>query len=181
MISLPISLEVGIESSKSRRNASINPLIDQVLSAKRADGIARVWHSHEEVFVYESTGPPHYNDITDYRAHDYKLARTMRDILNQRIILRLRDGHKHDNMASFGALGFRTDVSLFWCTLHKKTYCLREYGNFKIPTSWEDLPHLADGIITCLNFFVSIFEAYLTSFAFFAKACLYLVLPTKVH
>ncbi|CAG8780971.1 7015_t:CDS:2, partial [Dentiscutata erythropus] len=43
------SLEVPVESSKHRRNANINPMVDKVLEAKRADGLARLWKNHEEV------------------------------------------------------------------------------------------------------------------------------------
>ncbi|CAG8596248.1 8750_t:CDS:10 [Diversispora eburnea] len=41
----------------------------------------------------------------------------------------------HKNLASFSAFGHRTEVSLFWMTIHQKSYCLREYGTFKIPTA----------------------------------------------
>ncbi|PKY13967.1 hypothetical protein RhiirB3_175427 [Rhizophagus irregularis] len=78
----------------------------------------------------------------------------MRDVLNQRIILHLRDGiSDHKDLASFGAFGHRTEVSLFWCTMHQKSYCLQEYGSFQIPAIWQDLPVLAEAIITCLKFF----------------------------
>src|SRR6266496_5072086 len=107
------SLEVPVESSKHRRNANINPIIDTVLEAKRADGLARLWQSHEEVFIYEQTGPPDFDDVTQLFIHDYKLVRTMRDVLNQRIILRLIDGiSDNKDLASFGAFGHRTEVSL---------------------------------------------------------------------
>lgn len=126
------------------------------MSAKRADGLARRWQSQEETFVYEQTGPPDVDDVTDFYVHDYKLVRTMRDVLNQRIILRLNDGIKDcDKLASFGALGHRDEVSLLWCTIHLRSYCLREYGSFRIPTIWQDLPVLSEAIITCLKFFVS--------------------------
>ncbi|CAB4399729.1 unnamed protein product [Rhizophagus irregularis] len=147
-------LEVPVESSKHRRNAKINPIIDKVLEAKRVDGLARLWQSHEEVFIYEQTGPPDFDDVTQLFIHDYKLVRTMRDVLNQRIILHLRDGiSDHKDLASFGAFGHRTEVSLFWCTMHQKSYCLQEYGSFQIPAIWQDLPVLAEAIITCLKFF----------------------------
>ncbi|GBC02393.1 hypothetical protein RclHR1_00460031 [Rhizophagus clarus] len=149
-------LEVPVESSKHRRNSNINPIIDKVLEAKRADGLARLWQSHEEVFIYEQTGPPDFDDFTQVFIHDYKLVRTMRDILNQRIILRLKDGMSdHKDLASFGAFGHRTEVSLFWCMMHQKSYCLQEYGSFKIPTIWQDLPVLAEAITICLKFFVT--------------------------
>ncbi|CAG8766255.1 11664_t:CDS:10, partial [Gigaspora margarita] len=104
-------LEVPVESSKHRRNANINPMVDKVLEAKRADGLARLWQNHEEVFIYEQTGPPDFDDVTQLFIHDYKLIRTMRDVLNQRIMLRLRDGiSDHKDLASFGAFGHRTEV-----------------------------------------------------------------------
>ncbi|CAG8594420.1 6928_t:CDS:2, partial [Racocetra persica] len=106
-------LEVPVRSSKYRRNVNNNPLVNKVLSAKRADGLARMWQSQEEIFIYEQTGPPGFDDITEFYIHDYKLARTMRDVLNQRIILRLNSGtNDYDNLASFGALAYRTEVSL---------------------------------------------------------------------
>lgn len=58
------SLEVPIESSKNRRNSNINPIMDKVLEAKRADGLARLWQSNEEVLIYEQTGPPDFDDVT---------------------------------------------------------------------------------------------------------------------
>ncbi|CAG8595504.1 5763_t:CDS:2, partial [Paraglomus occultum] len=147
-------LEVPIRSSKYRRNSNINPFIDKILSAKRADGLARLWRSQEEIFIYEQTGPPDVDDITDFYIHDYKLVRTMRDVLNQRIILRLHNGIKdYNNLASFGALGHRDEVSLLWCTIHPKSYCLREYGCFRIPAIWQDLPLLSEAIISCLKYF----------------------------
>ncbi|CAG8573468.1 13406_t:CDS:10 [Funneliformis mosseae] len=147
-------LEVPVESSKQRRNANINPIIDKVLEAKRADGLARHWQSHEEVFIYEQTGPPNFDDVTQLFIHNYKLVRTMRDVLNQRIILRLRDGiSDHKDLASFGAFGHRSEISLFWCMMHQKSYCFQEYGSFNIPAIWQDLPVLAEAIITCLKFF----------------------------
>ncbi|CAG8498273.1 4134_t:CDS:2, partial [Funneliformis caledonium] len=134
-------LEVPVESSKHRRNANINPIIDKVLEAKRADGLARLWQSHEEVFIYEQTGPPNFDDVTQLFIHDYKLVRTMRDVLNQRIILRLRDGiSDHKDLASFVAFGHRSEISLFWCTMHQKSYCFQKYGSFNIPAIWQDLP-----------------------------------------
>ncbi|CAG8597453.1 4371_t:CDS:2 [Paraglomus occultum] len=149
-------LEVPIGSSKYRRNSNINPFIDKVLSAKRADGVARFWRTQEEILIYEQTGPPDVDDITDFYIHDYKLIRTMRDVLNQRIILRLHNGIKdYNNLASFGALGHRDEVFLFWCTIHPKSYCLREYGSFRIPATWQDLPVLSEAIILCLKYFVS--------------------------
>ncbi|CAJ0864140.1 2659_t:CDS:10, partial [Entrophospora sp. SA101] len=103
-------LEVPISSSKYRRNFNINPFIDKILSAKRADGLARLWQSQEEIFVYEQTGSPDVDDITDFYIHDYRLVRTMRDVLNQRIILRLNNGIKdYNNLASFGAFGHRDE------------------------------------------------------------------------
>lgn len=136
---LPVnSLKVPIRSSKYRRNSDINPFIDKVLSAKRADGLARRWQSQEETFVYEQTGPLDADDVTDFYVHDYKLVRTMRDVLNQRVILWLNNGIKDcNNLASFGALGHRDEVSLLWCTIHLRSYCLREYGNFRILTIWQ--------------------------------------------
>ena len=154
-----ISLEVPIESSKHRRNITVNPIIDRVLSAKRADGLARLWHNREEIFVYEQAGPPNYDDITEFCLHDYRLIRTMRDILDQRITSQLNDGTcDNKDIASFGALGYRTEISLFWCTLHQHAYCLREFGSFKVPLLWEDLPVLAEAIMMCLKFFVSIIK-----------------------
>ncbi|CAG8523158.1 4013_t:CDS:2 [Paraglomus occultum] len=147
-------LEVPVKSSKDRRNANINPIIDTVLEAKCADGLARLWLSHEEVFLYEQTGPPNFDDVTQLYVHDYKLIRTMRDVLNQRIILHLKDGiYDHKNLASFSAFGHRTEVSLLWLTIHQKSYCLREYGTFKIPTAWQDFPVFSEAIISCLKFF----------------------------
>ncbi|GBB98286.1 hypothetical protein RclHR1_03190018 [Rhizophagus clarus] len=147
-------LEVPVESSKDRRNTNLNPIVDKVLEAKCADGLARLWSSHEEVFLYEQTGPPDFDDVTQLCIHDYKLVRTMRDVLNQRIILHLKDGiSDHKDFASFGAFGHRTEVSLFWLTIHQKSYCLREYGTFKIPTVWQDLPVLSEAIMICLKFF----------------------------
>ncbi|CAG8671119.1 6572_t:CDS:10 [Funneliformis caledonium] len=98
-------LEVPIESSKYRRNTNLNPIIDKVLSAKRADGLARLWLSHEEIFIYEQI-----------------------------------------DLASFGALGYCAAVSLFWLTIHQKTYSIREFGSFRIPLLWEDLPVLSEAI-----------------------------------
>lgn len=90
---------------------SIHSLIK--LSAKRADGLARRWQNQEETFVYEQTGGPDVDDVTDFYVQDYKFGRTM-NVLNQRIILRLNDSIKDcDNLASFGALGHRDEVSLF--------------------------------------------------------------------
>ena len=94
----------------------------------------------------------------------------MRDVLNQRIILRLHNGKKYyNNLASFGALGHRDEVSLLWCTIHPKSYCLREYGSFRIPATWQDLPVLSEAIISCLKYFVSTIKRlcfkYLLSFA----------------
>ncbi|CAG8744485.1 318_t:CDS:10, partial [Racocetra persica] len=147
-------LEVPIESSKHRRNTNLNPIIDKVLSAKRADGLARLWISREEIFVYEQVGPPDYNDLTELYLHDYKLIRTMRDILNQRIIFRLNDGTSDNkDLASFSALGYRTDVSLFWLMINQRAYCLCEFGSFRVPLLWEDLPVLSEAIIICLKFF----------------------------
>ena len=81
----------------------------------------------------------------------------MRDVLNQRIILHLKDGiYDHKDLVSFSAFGHRTEVSLFWLTIHQKSYCLREYGSFKIPAIWRGLPVLSETIMTCLKFFVSI-------------------------
>ncbi|RIA92141.1 hypothetical protein C1645_736605 [Glomus cerebriforme] len=95
-------LEVPVESSKHRRNSNINPIFDKVLEAKRADGLARLWQSNEEVLIYEQTGPTDFDDFTQLFIHEYKLARTMRDVLNQRIILRLKDGiPDHKDLASF--------------------------------------------------------------------------------
>ncbi|CAH1766671.1 770_t:CDS:10, partial [Entrophospora sp. SA101] len=103
-------LEVPVESSKHRRNSNINPIIDKVLEAKRADGLARLWQSHKEVLIYEQTGPPDFDDVTQFYIHDYKLVRAMRDVLNQRITLRLKDGiSDHKDLASFGAFGHRTE------------------------------------------------------------------------
>lgn len=78
----------------------------------------------------------------------------MRDVLNQRIILHLKDGiYDHKNLASFSAFGHRTEVSLFWLTIHQKSYCFREYGTFKIPTIWQNFPVFSEAIISCLKFF----------------------------
>ena len=149
-------LEVPVESSKDRRNANINPIVDKVLEAKCADGLARLWLSREEVFIYEQTGPSNFDDMTQLYIHDYKLIRIMRDVLNQRIILYLKDGiYNHKNLASFSAFGHCTEVSLFWLTIHQKSYCPREYGTFKIPIVWQDFSVLSKAIITCLKFFVS--------------------------
>ncbi|CAB4424924.1 unnamed protein product [Rhizophagus irregularis] len=104
---------------------------------KRADGLARRWQNQEEhsCMNKQQTGGPDVDDVTDFYVHDYKLGRTMRDVLNQRIIFRLNNGIKDcDNLASFGALGHHDEVSLFWCTIHQRSYCLREYGSFRIPT-----------------------------------------------
>ena len=113
----------------------------------------------KKIFLFEQTGPPDYDDLTEFCLHDYKLTRTMRDILNQRIIFQLNDGtcDKKD-LASFGALGYRNEISLYWCTIHQKTYCLREFGSFKIPHLWQDLPVLSETITMCLKFFVSIIK-----------------------
>ncbi|CAG8735982.1 9654_t:CDS:10 [Cetraspora pellucida] len=147
-------LEVPIESSKHRRNTNFNPLFDRVLSPKRADGLARLWENREEIFLFEQIGPPDYDNLTEFCLHDYKLTRTMRDILNQRIIFQLKDGTcDKEDLASFGALGYRNEISLYWCTIHQKTYCLREFGSFKIPHLWQDLPVLSEAIIICLKFF----------------------------
>ncbi|CAG8524305.1 1958_t:CDS:2 [Paraglomus occultum] len=73
----------------------------------------------------------------------------MRDVPNQRIILQLKDGiYDHKNLASFSAFGHRTEVSLY-----QKSYYLREYGTFKIPTAWQNFPVLSEAIISCLKFF----------------------------
>lgn len=107
--------------------------------------------------MYEQTGPPDFDDLTEFYVHDYKLIRAMRDILNQRIVLHFKDGtHDQKELASFGAFGHRTEVSLFWCTMHKSVYCLREYGSFEVPAVWQDLTVLSEAIVTCLKFFVSI-------------------------
>ncbi|RHZ64647.1 hypothetical protein Glove_321g21 [Diversispora epigaea] len=152
-------LEFSIESSKKRRNTNLDPIIDKVLSAKRADGLARLWESQEEFFVFELTGSPDNDDLTEFHLHDYKLIRTMRDVLNQRIICRLNDGTcNNQDIASFGALGYCTEISLFWCTMHQKAYCVREFGSFKVPLIWEDLPILSEAITTCLKFFSFIKE-----------------------
>ncbi|KAF0557539.1 hypothetical protein F8M41_013305 [Gigaspora margarita] len=83
----------------------------------------------------------------------------MRDILNQRIIFRLNDGASNNkDLASFGALGYRTDVSLFWFTINQKAHCVREFGSFKVPLLWEDLPVLSEAIIMCLKFFCFVKE-----------------------
>ncbi|CAI2200338.1 9527_t:CDS:2, partial [Funneliformis geosporum] len=74
-------LEIPVESSKARRNTGINAIVDKVLEAKCADGLARLWQSHEEVFLYEQTGSPNFDDITQFHIHDYKLIRTMRDVI----------------------------------------------------------------------------------------------------
>ncbi|RIA89752.1 hypothetical protein C1645_824400 [Glomus cerebriforme] len=113
-------LEVPIRSSKYRRNSNINAFIDKVLSAKRV----------AETFVYEQTGPPDVDDVTDFTSM----------IINC------------NNLASFGALGHRDEVSLLWCTIHLRPYCLREYGSFRVPTIWQDLPVLSEAIIACLKF-----------------------------
>ena len=63
------SLEIPVESSKACRNTGLNPIIDTVLEAKCADGLARLWQSHEEVFLYEQTGPPNFDDITQFHIH----------------------------------------------------------------------------------------------------------------
>ncbi|CAI2198011.1 18773_t:CDS:2, partial [Funneliformis geosporum] len=147
-------LEIPVESSKARRNTGINTIVDKVLEAKCADGLARLWQSHEEVFLYEQTGSPNFDDITQFHIHDYKLIRTMRDVLNQRIIFRLKNGIcDHKDLACFSAFGNRFEVSLFWLTIHQKSYCLREYGTFNIPSTWQELPVLSEAIITCLKFF----------------------------
>ncbi|GBC34695.2 hypothetical protein GLOIN_2v1716154 [Rhizophagus irregularis DAOM 181602=DAOM 197198] len=147
-------LEIPVESSKARRNTGINAIVDKVLEAKCADGLARLWQSHEEVFLYEQTGSPSFDDITQFHIHDYKLIRTMRDVLNQRIIFRLKNGIcDHKDLACFSAFGNRFEVSLFWLTIHQKSYCLREYGTFNIPSTWQELPVLSEAIITCLKFF----------------------------
>ncbi|CAG8666804.1 10356_t:CDS:10, partial [Funneliformis caledonium] len=147
-------LEILVESSKARRNTGINAIVDKVLEAKCADGLARLWQSHEEVFLYEQTGSPNFDDITQFHIHDYKLIRTMRDVLNQRIIFHLKNGIcDHKDLACFSAFGNRFKVSLFWLTIHQKSYCLREYGTFNIPSTWQELLVLSEAIITCLKFF----------------------------
>ena len=127
------------------------------MSAKHADGLARLWENREENFLFEQTGPPDYDDLTEFCLHDYKLTRTMRDILNQRIIFHLNDGtwDKKD-LASFSALGYCNKISLYWCTIHQKRYCLHKFGSFKIPHLWQDLPVLSEAITICLKFFVRI-------------------------
>ena len=127
------------------------------MEAKRVNGLACLWKSNEKVFIYEQMGSSDFDDITQITIHDYKLVWTMRDVLNQRIMLCLRDGiSDNKNLASFGAFGNHTEVSLFWCTMHQKSYCFQEFGSFKIPAIWQKLPVLAEAIITCLKFFVSI-------------------------
>ncbi|CAG8624133.1 8565_t:CDS:2, partial [Ambispora leptoticha] len=59
----------------------------------------------------------------------------------------------YNNLASFGALAHRNEISLFWCTIHPKSYCLREYESFYIPAIWQELPVLSEAIISCLKFF----------------------------
>ncbi|CAG8600978.1 16837_t:CDS:2 [Acaulospora morrowiae] len=56
-------LEIPVESSKARHNTE----------AKCADGLARLWLSREEVFLYEQTGSD-FDDITRFHIHDYKLT-----------------------------------------------------------------------------------------------------------
>ncbi|CAB4410936.1 unnamed protein product [Rhizophagus irregularis] len=75
-----LRLEVLVESSKSHHNANINPFTNQVLTLKRADGLACLWEDHKEVFTYEQTEPPNFDDITEFHVHDYKLVRTVRSI-----------------------------------------------------------------------------------------------------
>ncbi|CAG8708075.1 10146_t:CDS:2, partial [Funneliformis caledonium] len=99
-------LEVPIRSSKYRCNSNIDLFVNTVLSAKRTDGLTRQWQIQKETFVYKQTGGPDVDDVTNFYVHDYKLVRTMHDILNQRIILQLNDGVKDcNNLANFGALG----------------------------------------------------------------------------
>jgi hypothetical protein len=60
------------------RNANINPFIDRVLTSKRADGLAHLWEDHKDVFIYEQTEPPNFDDITEFHVYDYKLVRAVR-------------------------------------------------------------------------------------------------------
>lgn len=64
--------------------------------------------------------------------------------------------HDHKELANFGALGYQTEISLYWCTVHHSAYCIHEYGGFNIPTIWQDLSIPSEVITTCLKFFVSI-------------------------
>ncbi|CAG8796202.1 39887_t:CDS:2, partial [Gigaspora margarita] len=61
---------VLIKSSKHRWNTNFNLFVDRVLSAKYADGLARLWESCEEFFIYEQTGASDYDDFTDFYVHD---------------------------------------------------------------------------------------------------------------
>ncbi|CAG8573744.1 16168_t:CDS:10 [Acaulospora colombiana] len=81
-------LEVPVQSSKYRLNANINPITDEVLEAECTDGLARLWPSREEVFLYEQTGPPNFDDIKQLYIHDHKLIRLMKDVLNQRSFMK---------------------------------------------------------------------------------------------
>ncbi|CAG8572142.1 1253_t:CDS:10 [Acaulospora morrowiae] len=68
--------------------------------------------SSEAANIDEQTGPPDVNDITDFYARGYKLVRTIRGVLNQRIILRPNNGiNDYNNLVSFGALGHRDEES----------------------------------------------------------------------
>ncbi|PKY18322.1 hypothetical protein RhiirB3_431103 [Rhizophagus irregularis] len=83
-------LEVPVESSKHQCNANINPIIDRVLKSKYADGLVYLWQSNKE------------------------LVWIIRNVLNQRIILHLRDGIlDNKDLMSFGAFDHHTEVSLF--------------------------------------------------------------------
>ncbi|GBB90803.1 hypothetical protein RclHR1_01790010 [Rhizophagus clarus] len=66
--------------------------------------------------------------MTQLYIHDYKL-------------IRIKDGiYDPKNLASFSAFGHRTEVSLFWLTIHQKSYCIREFRTSKIPTACQDFP-----------------------------------------
>ena len=38
--------------------------------------------------------------------------------VNQRIMRLKSEMHDHKELASFGALGYQTEISLYWCTVH---------------------------------------------------------------
>ncbi|RIA99400.1 hypothetical protein C1645_730856 [Glomus cerebriforme] len=81
-------LKVLIESSKFHRNANINPFIDKVLASKRADEFAYLWKDHEEVFIYEQTGSPNFDDDTEFHIHDYKLLFMKKNIQKTKLCIK---------------------------------------------------------------------------------------------
>lgn len=100
--------------------------------------------------------PPNFDDITEFHIYDYKLVRTVRCVkptVNQRIILHLKsEMYDHKELASFGSFSHQTEVSLYWCTIHQRAYCIHEYGSFKVPIICQDLSVLSEVIITCREY-----------------------------